>query len=82
MGYREADNCPFCDLPEDILHIFVKCQRLSDLSVYLMSILKCFNVSLLLTPQLWLHGGQGVSLASKHHARVVNWIMITAKVAV
>ena len=33
-----------------------------------MSILKCFNVSLLLTPQLWLHGGQGIPPASKHHA--------------
>ena len=29
MGYRETDNCPFCDPPEDILHIFVKCSRLS-----------------------------------------------------
>lgn len=82
MGYRETDNCPFCNEPEDIKHIFISCNRLHVLSLQLMSILKCFNVSLLLTPRLWLFGCQGVTLASKHHSRVVNWIIITAKVAV
>ena len=43
MDYRETDNCPFYDLPEDILHIFVKYSRLSELSLYLMSLLKSFN---------------------------------------
>ena len=58
IGYRETNNCPFCETPQDILHIFVKCSRLRELSLYLMSLLKCFNASLLLTPQLWLYGCQ------------------------
>ena len=48
----------------------------------LMISIKCFDVSILLTPLLWLFGCQGVSLASKHQTRVVNWILITDEVDV
>ena len=28
IGYCDTDNCPFCNDPEDIRHIFVECDRL------------------------------------------------------
>ena len=55
MGYCETNKCPF-EMPVDILHIFVICSRLRELTLYLMSLLKCFNPSMLLTLHLWLYG--------------------------
>ena len=79
LGYVVSPNCPFCSLPETVIHVFLYCPRLYGL----FRLLKCHIEKIIKEPPpvtWWLYGPPFVRTAQK--PKIINWLIISAKTAI